>query len=497
VTFDPAPTAQSPRITIASAGGAVAGEWGVRALVTDGDQLTSAGAVHVSVANAQPTLALAGGDAAVAFDHVFADHVYRVTGTVHLVAGDPDGDVLAAPVTQLVESVVTGCHFDVASTVPTTDGFDVAIGMTCDGAAALSPTVAGTTYGAQVARTLELTVADGQGATASLSVPFLVNDRPPVFPSATVTTTHGVGSCLFRTGWCFVAQGTAPAPVDPDGDEVAVTAVSRGSDATTSWSSSGASFTLATDGAYPLAFRTAGGLHPVAASATVADPWRTTALPFQLAIPNSAPVVTSQALRPVAGYDGVQYVVDGVAATVTDPDGDPVTLASSTGDCAATLAAGALQAACTSPYDWRSGPPALGTFVSAPRWVRGAMGDPWAPTTFAVPVAAVAPSAPSVASTRAVDVGCAKSCEPGLPCEWVPKGGCFDKGFAPTVTSNVPVQVHAWVAGGASAYLQCFAGQCTGTLPIQLCGPLTVNVEFTDGAQGGNGLVTVDKAACQ
>jgi hypothetical protein len=496
VTFDPSASAQSPKVSIGSPGASVSGTWVLRAVVTDGDQLQSAREVRVAVANSAPTLALAGGATAVALDHAFADHVYRVTGTVHLVAADDDGDALRPPVTALAESGPSGCHFDVASTVPTGDGFDVALGMTCESAAALSPTLAGAVAGAGVERSLTFTVSDGQGASAAVTVPFAVKDRPPVFLTPVATTTHSTGSCPFPTGWCFVASGAAPVPTDPDGDEVRVVAVTRGPDPHVGWSSSEAAFTLMADGLYPASFRAADGAHPAAIVATVSDPWRTTALGFQLAIPNQPPVVTPAALRPVVGYDGAQYVASGVAASVIDPDGDPVALTTDASGCAGALSGSSLVANCTASYAAK-GVSALGLMIAQPQAVTGTASDPWASRAFRADVQPVAPPAPVVSPNRDVNVGCKRSCPVGEPCFYVPTPGCLNIAFRPDIASTVPVSVQA-SNGGTPVGFTCDAGSCSGSLSMQLCdAPATVTVSTYDGASGGTVLVRVTKLACE
>ncbi|GEJ57559.1 hypothetical protein [Anaeromyxobacter diazotrophicus] len=483
-SFEPDARAANPIVRIASAGARIAGVWTFRAHVTDGDALTTPVEIRVTVEDAAPALA-AELDLA-AFDHTFADNVYRVHGLVKYTASDPEGDPLQVTA-RVLESAATGCQATLTPLVRS-DAVEVTVDLTCLSAQELSPTVAGQALGAGVQRQLEVTVGDQQGGQATVTLPFEVRDTPPTLASLVIATDHGTGNCLTPSGRCFTAAGAIPAPFDPDGDPAELVGYqAQNVDAHGVWSSDGLGrFTLQTDLAYPGSFRAADGRSPVGVLARVKDPWRAADVPLALSIPNRAPVATPFAIGAVASHDGARYLVQGAPATFVDPDGDPLASPDAgNAACSAALAPSAsgatLTATCGTASPWSAGP-ALSSFVASPFVLTVSAADPWERGgSPGARLAAQAPPSPSLDSvTVALPAKCTRVCPIGEPCEYVATVNCTSLTYAPSVRSPVPVGVTVQASSGGSASFSCLGAACSGGLTFS-CTAATLSVTLWDG----------------
>lgn len=484
-SFEPDAHAANPIVRIASAGGRIAGPWTFRALVTDGDALTTPVEIQVTVEDQLPTLAaeldLAG------FDHTFGDNVYRVHGLVKYAASDPDGDALQVAAARLLESAATGCQATLTPLVKA-DTVEVTVDLSCLSAEELSPTIGGQVLGAGVQRQLEVTVGDRQGGQASVTLPFEIHDTPPSFAALAVATDHGTGSCLTPSGRCFTAAGALPPPLDPDGDPAELVAYqAQGLDTHGIWSSDGQGrFTLQTDLAYPGSFRAADGKSPVGVLARVRDPWRAVDVPLALSIPNRAPVATPFSIGAAAYHDGARYLVQGAPATFVDPDGDPLASPDAgNAACSATLAASAagatLTATCGKASPWSAGP-ALSSFVASPFALAVSASDPWERGGGqGAALSPQAPPSPSLSSiSQALPTRCVKVCPIGEPCEYQGTVTCTTFTYAPAVRSPVPVSVTVQASSGESASANCLGATCAGGLTFS-CTSTSLSVSLWDG----------------
>lgn len=487
--FEPDARSANPIIQIGSAGGRIAGTWTFRALVSDGDGLTTPAEIRVTVENQLP--ALAPDVTTAGFDHTFADNVYRVHGLVKYAAIDGDGDTPLAGTATLLESKPTGCKSTLTPVVKG-EAIEVTVDLTCVSADELSPTVGGQALGAGVARQLELAVSDGQGGEATVTLPFEVYDRPPGLAAAVAVTDHATGGCLLPSGVCFTASGVLPAPLDPDGDPAQLVAYQAQSiDAHSVWSSDGqGGFTLQTDLAYPGSFRAADGRSPVGIVASVRDPWRSGDAPLALSIPNRKPVATPFAISPVAYHDGASYLAQGTAASFTDPDGDPISGPGvNASACSASLSptptGAALDATCARPYAWASGGdlPLL-SFVSSPFWLGVSASDPWERSaTYGASLQPAAPPPPTIAATSlALPRRCVKVCPVGEPCDYQAVVTCSTFSYAPSVQSPVPVRVTVTASSGESASFNCLGASCSGSLQFSCTAASSLSVNLWDGA---------------
>ena len=505
IAFDPSPSIPSPRIRIASTA-RIAGDWVLRALVSDGDGLVTPAEIKLSIANEapglKPTVEVA------AFPHKFQNNVYTAAGTVRIVAEDPEGGTVLQPTLRLVESAPTSCVFTVPGVMIEDGAFAISASLACASAADLSPTVGGAALGAGVTRHFEVEARDGQGGTTTVTLPFEVQDTPPGLASDFAVTTHSTEPCPLASARCFAAAGSAPVAYDADGDLVESVEVARSAtDAVSIWSSAAASFTILTDIRYPLAFRSTGGTYPIPLVATVRDPWRSSTVPFAAQIPNHAPVASQYDIPPIVTYDGSGYAVQGLIASLEDPDGDPIvdpTFGADAG-CGATLVGGALgsatvQASCARAFAWPGAMPTLGEFVAAPRSIGGTVADPWTRSAgFQGIVTPTAPPPPVLAATSiTVPPRCIRVCPYAEPCEWVPAGGCITVNFVPEVSSTVPVAVNASASSGGTASFTCFGGSCSGSLPLQVCdAPSTVTLTLSNGTSfSAPMIVTYAKGGC-
>lgn len=504
VVFDPSPSTPSPKIRIASTGG-IAGDWVLRAMVSDGDGLVTPAEIKLSIANAPP--ALTPSVEVAAFPHRYQNNVYTAAGTVRIAAEDPEGGSVLQPTLRLVESTPTSCVFTVPGVMLEDAAFAISASLACASAADLSPTIGGAALGAGVTRHFEVEARDGQGGITLVTLPFEVQDTPPGLASDFAVTTHGTEPCPLSSARCFAATGTAPVAYDADGDPVESVEVARSAtDAASIWSSAAASFTILTDIRYPLAFRGTGGTYPIPLLATVRDPWRSSTVQFAAQIPNHAPVASQHDISPIVTYDGSAYAVQGLVASLEDPDGDPIVDPTFSADagCGASLVGGALgtgtvQASCSRAYAWMGEMPTLGFFMAAHPSIGGTVGDPWTRASFHSTVTPAAPAPPALTATSiAVKPKCIRVCPAGEPCEWIPQGGCVSVSFVPQLASTVPVAVSATASSGGSASFTCFGGSCSASLPIQVCdGPTTVTVTLSDGSSfGAPQLVTYAKGGC-
>jgi hypothetical protein len=473
VQFEPDRQSRTPTVRIS--GAAIAGEWIFRALVTDGDGLTTPAPVKVTVANQLPTIA--SDVAQLAFDHSYADNVYRAHGTVRLTIADPDGDRLLDPTVKLIETPRTGCLFAVPATVVQNGVAEVTLDLTCSRADEL--------IGA-VQRTIEATVQDSSGGAATVTLPFEVRDRPPTLAAAVVSMGHSVGPCL--AGSCFVASGQLPLAVDPDGDPVSLVAVTPVGLDRAIWSSDVAtgSFTLQTALTAPLSFRRADGTSPVSIVAHVTDPWQATDVKVALQITNRAPIATAFGATPPITYAGRAYLASGNVAQFVDEDGDPIDGVAGSGDASCggfTVSGGAVAATCSVPFDWATGAyPALSNMVGRSFPVSVSVSDPWDRSgTVAAAVAPAAPPPPGpVASplTRAVTCSCqctTVDCQARAPCETVQ--------YVPTTSYGLPLQVTLTRPDGTSTAVDCVNGTCSAPLPVTLCqASATLAVSIANGA---------------
>ncbi len=506
VVFDPGPFTQSPKVRIASTG-RIAGDWVLRAMVSDGDGLVTPAETKLSIANEPPAVKPSVDVAA--FPHKFQNNVYTAAGIVRIAAEDPEGGPLLQPTLRLVESTPTSCVFTVPGGTLEDGAFEISASLACASAADLSPTVGGVLLGAGVTRHFEVEARDEQGGSTTVTLPFEVQDTPPVLTSTFAVTTHSTEPCPLSSTWCFVAAGTVPVAYDADGDVVESVEVARSAtDAASMWSSAAASFTIRTDIRYPLAFRDAAGTYPIPLVATLRDPWRTSTVQFAAQVPNHAPVASAYDISPIVTYDGSAYVTtQGVIAALQDPDGDPISDPnfSAAAGCGATLVGGALgtatvQASCSRAFAWAGESPTLGLFVAAPRAIGGTVADPWSRSAgFQGVVTRTAPPPPVLTATSiAVPPRCIKVCPYAEPCELMPAGGCIAVNFVPQLSSTVPVAVSATASSGGSASFTCFGGSCSGSLPLQVCDvPTTVTLTLSNGSSFSDPLlVTYAKGGC-
>ena len=502
-TFEPDARTANPIVRIGSAGGRIAGVWTFRALVTDGDSLTAPAEIRITVEDQLPTLTSV--QPVAAFDHSYGENVYRVHGLVKYAVADADGDAPQVTAARLLESNSTGCRSTLTPVVKG-DAVELTVDLSCVSPDELSPTVAGQLLGAGVERQLELTVGDGQGGEATVTIPFQIADRPASFAALVVTTDHGTGSCPFPSGRCFTAAGLLPAPLDPDGDPAQLVAYQpQGLDTHTSWSSDGqGGFTLQTDVGYPSSFRAADGRSPAAVVASVRDPWRTADVTLALSIPNRRPVANAFALSPVAAYDGASYVAQGTTAAFTDPDGDPMS-APGTGNtaCSATLTptsgGAAVGASCGTPFQWTSNAePTLRSFVSAPFALQVSVSDPWERSApYGASIQPASPPPPSITSNSlALPVRCVKVCPVGEPCDYQAMVTCTTFKYAPTVQSPVPVRVIATASSGESAMFNCLGSSCAGALDFSCTAASTLSVRLDDGVNLPSTQVVYLAASC-
>jgi hypothetical protein len=488
VQFEPDRLSRTPTVRIS--GGAIAGDWTFRAMVTDGDGLTTAAPVKVTVANQLPTIAT--DVPQLAFDHSYADNVYRAHGTVRLAIADPDADPLLDPTVKLVETPKTGCLFAVPATVVKDGVAEVTLDLTCSRADEL--------IGA-VQRTVEATVRDASGGAATLTLPFEVRDRPPTLAAAVVTLGHTVAPCL--SGSCFTASGHVPLPVDPDGDPVTLVALAPVGLDRTIWSSDVASggFTLQTSIAAPLSFRRADGTSPVSITATVKDPWRAADVAVALQITNRAPVATAFAAAPPIAYAANAYLARGTVARFVDEDGDPIDGVAGSGDASCggfTVSAGAVAATCSVPFDWATGGfPPLFSLVGKSFAAAVSVSDPWersATVATAIAPATPAPSGPTP-SRITLPVTCSCRCTTS---ECAPFAACTTLNYVPAISSGgLPVNVTVVRPDGTGAAVDCLGHACSAPVPVNVCQtPASLDVRFTNGAEPAIEQVVVASLSC-
>ena len=473
VQFEPDRRSRTPTVRIS--GGAIAGVWTFRAMITDGDGLTTVAPVKVTIANQLPTLA---SDATLlAFDHSYADNVYRAHGTVRLSIADPDGDPLADPTVTLTETPKTGCLFAVPASVVKGGVAEVTLDLACSRADEL--------IGA-VQRTIEARVEDAAGGAATLTLPFEIRDRPPTLAAAGVTLDHSVGPCL--AGSCYVASGQLPVAIDPDGDPVSLVALTPLGLDRAIWSSDVAAgrFTLQTATSAPLSFRRADGTSPVSILAHVTDPWLGADVSVALQITNRRPIATALAATPPITYAGKAYLATGAVAQFVDEDGDPIDGVVGAGDpsCAGfTVSAGSVTATCSAPFDWATGTyPPLFALVGKSFKVSASVSDPWERSAnVAATVAPARPPAPGLAASFVnVSVPCTCHC---TTAECLPSSGCTTLQYAPRIPSGgLPLAVTATRPDGTTSTFDCLDGACSGSLPVTVCAASTnLDVSFTNG----------------
>jgi hypothetical protein len=479
VKFEPDSASRTPTVRIA--GSAIAGDWTFRALITDGDGLVTPAQVKVTVANATPTLS--SDVTQVSFDHTFADNVYRAHGTVRLQTSDADEDPLLPPEIRLIQSAPTSCLFAVPATVLKPGLVEITVDLTCSRADEL--------IGA-IERQLEITVPDVNGASAKVTLPFLVGDRPPALSALAVNVDHRVAVCPLPIGFCFVAAGQVPVVSDPDGDPVSLGGVSAVGLDRAIWSSdlASGSFTLQTSTAAPLSFRRADGTSPVSLVVTVSDPWHSATVPVSLLIANRAPIPTVLRPVPTVTYASKAYLARSTIAQFLDEDGDPIDGVVGGGDPACglfTVSGGAVDATCTRPFDWTTGAlPNLFGFAAAPLAVAASVSDPWQRSaTVATTVTPAAPPAPALAAGGFNEaVACTCRCVSAGDCEaFAP---CAPASFVPATTSSVPVNVRVTSPAFDTA-VDCLGGSCSAPVPVTLCMiPTQLTVTLWDGVTAAN-----------
>jgi hypothetical protein len=491
VQFQPDRLSRTPTVRIA--GSAIAGDWTFRALVTDGDGLTTPAQVKVTVANQVPTLT--SDVTLVAFDHTYADNVFRAQGTLRLTTADADGDPLLMPEVKLVETVKTGCLFAVPSTVVKGSSVEVTLDLTCSRADEL--------IGA-VARQLEATVREVNGGSTTLTLPFEVRDRLPTLAALTVSTGHSVKPCPLPRGACFTAAGQVPLLSDPDGDPVSLVAIAAAGLDQAIWSSDVASggFTLQTSVSAAGSFRRADGTSPVSLLVTVKDPWSSADVRVALQLSNRAPIATVLAAAPLVRYAVNAYVARASVAQFVDQDGDPIDGVAGSGDPACgnfTVTGGVVDATCSRAFDWTTGAfPDLFGFAGAPLSVSVSVSDPWQRSATVFANVTPARPLPPVLLSGGFSPSVACTCKCLSPGDCLGSAPCRTTDFAPAMNSaGLPVSMNVNFPDGTSNRVDCLAGKCSAPVPVKLCqGPTSLIVTLYNGVTTTNPQIVTASLSC-
>ena len=366
VKFDPDAHTRSPTVHITTNATRIAGEWTFTVAVTDFDGLTSTADQKITVTNRPPSVQAPG---EVSTGHKFANVNYVAQGSATAAVSDPDGDPLDVQVT-LDEARASSCSFRLV-----------------DKTSLSAPTVLAN-FEVQCAdphdligleRFLHFQVTDPNGevveARARLTItnhaPFLVwNPDVPGGPSQTLSVSHRVQPCA--RGTCYAVEADAPLQViDLDGDPLSpIKLEPLGIDGSSTFTSTGAHFTLETTVGSPLSFRNSDGSTPVSIRATVSDAWASSeptsaASLFHLRIGNQPPSPATPANPAVAHrYSDAtrEYTAEADVLQFNDADGgEPITsmkVESAPGEiCSSALAGRTAHVTCRLPYDWRSGAP--------------------------------------------------------------------------------------------------------------------------------------------
>ena len=209
VVVDP-PGSPAPSVRIETDGTAIAGDYLFTVRATDAYHLQAVGQQRVTVGNRAPVVA---GGGPLAVPHAFdpAGRRFLAAGAVSATAADPDGD----PVTPL--------GFSAHHSGDGAGAFEVAgVGWSADFAIAVpysGPADGGYLLGAAgLSRSIELAVADANGARATASWDVQVTNRPPTVSLApgTVAVDHAFDAAGSR----YVASAAIGTASDPDGDPI-------------------------------------------------------------------------------------------------------------------------------------------------------------------------------------------------------------------------------------------------------------------------------------
>jgi hypothetical protein len=365
----------------------------------------------------------------------------------HRCSGDPLRCTLESPLALAVQAhPVNGgavtCRWTVVPPDAGRAGASVAFAPSdASPTAALQLGVAGT--GITGAWTVQVRVRDSEGNLAVASHAVEVGNRPPVLRAASgsglteIALDHTVGDCPTGTGRCYQASGAdAFVAEDPDGDPLG--AVLIAADATGSGSGSVAevgvggragAFRFSTPLGNAAGFRAADGASGFHVKGTVTDVHGAAgSLTLTARIGNRPPVATwgpaTVSTPHTYSASAKAYQAGAAVAAFTDPDGDPIVEAASTGDAVCsgfTASGGVVSTACLLAFSSASSQvPPLGTFV-APHAVTARVTDGWASAS-SKSVVAIENRPPAVPAYSGPGEGCACVCnrwashaEPGSP----------------------------------------------------------------------------------
>jgi hypothetical protein len=341
VTFSPRADAPSASASIETLGTAISGDWIFRVEARDAYGAVGAAFTRVSIGNRPPTISAT---PTVAIDHQFDPVASRfgAFGSVPFTTTDPDGDPVSVAGTW--RHVGDGGSASFSGGVQgsaATVSVEVPYGQDSDALFLRG--------GTGLARTLELAARDPNGGSASTSVAVDVGNRPPepVVAPGTVEAPHAFDA----TGSRYVATATLGTWTDPDGDPMATP---FGADAPCSALSISAGIvTVGCTVPYAGTPRVQDLAGPRSVLARVADPWSVTSAAYTVDVQNAAPSFATIGLTPASfsctlgccsfvpgeGCLVFRYTYPDVAftaaVTVSDPEGDPLVVASSEGESGA------------------------------------------------------------------------------------------------------------------------------------------------------------------
>ena len=209
VRFSPDASSPSPLVWIETDGAAMSGDWVFTAEARDAAGVLGAAPVRVSILNSPPVVT-SDAKSPLEIDHTFDAGTRRflAAGRIPVSVVDPDGD-------PIVDRTASWRHTgDGPSTFEGTDEGDA---LTSSAVVTyVAPADALLLVGGEgLARSIELSVTDVNGATTLASWDVVVKNRAPV---VTQVQNVVVGHGFDRTGSRYVASASLAGFVDPDGD---------------------------------------------------------------------------------------------------------------------------------------------------------------------------------------------------------------------------------------------------------------------------------------